>query len=324
MEKASDALKKLARQARIPITLTRAQKQLVLAGVEIKQEPDAIELAYLARELVSCTLPHTDPGEVPLWTRTNGNITLVLARTGYDAKKRRPIGYPFGSLPRLLLFWLNTEAVQTGKRRLELGHSFSGFVRQLGLDSSQGGPRSDFQRLREQMRRLFSSAINFQAEDVSDGLQLDISVNMNIVSRRELWWDPKSPEQVTLFGSWLELGEDFFKTITASPVPSDMRALTALKRSPLALDLYCWATHKAEYVSRKNKNQFIPWKGLMGQFGSDYGTVKNFRQKAIAALKKIEAVYPGLKLQDAEGGIVVLSSSTPSVPKKPPSRLLES
>src|ERR1035441_785753 len=46
----------------------------------------------LARELVSCTLPHTDPGEVPGWTRTKGNITLVLARTGYDAKKRRPIG----------------------------------------------------------------------------------------------------------------------------------------------------------------------------------------------------------------------------------------
>jgi hypothetical protein len=73
-------------------------------------------------------------------------------------------------------------------------------------------------------------------------------------------------------------------------------------------------------VSRKGKSQFVPWAGLMGQFGADYGTVKNFRQKAIAALKKIQTVYPGLKLRDAEGGIVVHSSSQPAVPHKPSRR----
>jgi hypothetical protein len=35
----------------------------------------------------------------------------------------KPIGYPFGSIPRLLLFWITTEAVQTKVRRLELGKS---------------------------------------------------------------------------------------------------------------------------------------------------------------------------------------------------------
>ena len=63
-----------------------------------------------------------------------------------------------------------------------------------------------------------------------------------------------------------------------------------------------WATHQAEYVSRKNKNQFVPWKGLMTQFGCDYTDQKDFRKKAIAALKKIQTVYPGLKLEDAERG----------------------
>jgi len=307
----------LAEMAKQVAPLTRAQEKLIDAGVEISQEPDAIELAYLARQLVQCTLPHGDPGDVPLWTRTNGNVTLVIARTGFDPKVQKPIGYPYGSLPRLLLFWLNTEAVRTGKRRLEMGDTFADFIRQLGLDPSRGGVRSDAKRLQEQMRRLFSAAINFQANKVElDGRHQEQSFNMNVASRRELWWDPKHPEQVGLFGSWVELGELFFQAITESPVPGDMRALRALKRSPLALDLYNWSTHKALSVARKGQSQFIPWIGLMRQFGTDYTNPKDFRKKAIAALKKIEAVYPGLKLQDAEGGIVVHSSSRPAVPHK--------
>jgi hypothetical protein len=307
----------LAEMAKDVTPLTRAQEKLIEAGVEINQEPDAIELAYLARQLVQCTLPHGDPGDVPLWTRTNGNVTLVIARTGFDPRTHKPIGYPYGSLPRLLLFWLNTEAVRTGKRRLEMGDTFADFMRQLGLDPSRGGVRSDAKRLQEQMRRLFSAAINFQANKVDlNGREQEQSFNMNVSSRRELWWDPKHPEQVGLFGSWVELGELFFQAITESPVPGDLRALRALKRSPLALDLYNWSTHKALSVARKGQSQFIPWIGLMRQFGTDYKDPKDFRKKAIAALKKIEAVYPGLKLQDAEGGIVVHSSSRPAVPYK--------
>ncbi len=62
----------------------------------------------------------------------------------------------------------------------------------------------------------------------------------------------------------------------------------------------------------------------MGQFGTDYSDCKDFRKKAIAALKKIQAVYPGLKLQDAEGGIIVHSSSRPAVPSRPSKRMIES
>jgi hypothetical protein len=299
--------------AREPAPITRAQHKLLDAGVEIVQAPDAVEMAYLARELVHCTLPHRDPGDVPLWTRTNGDLTLVVARTDIDPKTLKPIGYPYGSLPRLLLFWMNTEAVRTGKRRLDLGDTFSGFIRELGLDSSRGGPRSDYRRLREQMTRLFSSAITFRRHMESDGIERDKRMNMSVTSESELWWDPKRPDQIALWGSWLELGEKFFQAITTSPVPTDLRALRALKQSPLALDLYIWATYKAFTVARTGKSQFVPWIALKRQFGCDYKQTRDFKLKAIAALEKIQAVYPGLKLQDADGGIVVLASSRPAV-----------
>jgi len=127
---------------------------------------------------------------------------------------------------------------------------------------------------------------------------------------------------MNLWGSWVELSQEFYHAITASPVPLDMRALRALKRSPLALDLYSWATHKANSVYRKGKAQFVPWAGLSAQFGSEYANHLDFKRKAKAALKKIEAVYPGLKLQDAVGGIVVLPSSRPAVAPKDVRRLL--
>lgn len=62
--------------------------------------------------------------------------------------------------------------------------------------------------------------------------------------------------------------------------------------------------------------------GLMRQFGTDYADPKDFRKRQLLRFGKIQSVYPGLKLQDAEGGIVVHSSSRPAVPYKPSARSL--
>jgi hypothetical protein len=140
---------------------------------------------------------------------------------------------------------------------------------------------------------------------------------MSIASASEHWWDPKKPDQVNMWDRWVERGDKFYAALTTSPVPVDVSALRALKRSPLALDLYAWATHKALSVARKGKPQFVPWRGLKDQFGADYADTQNFRIKAVHALKKIEAVYLGLKLQDATGGLIVLPTSRPAIGLKP-------
>ena len=310
-------LKEMTREV---AAMAPTKERFLDAAVDIRQEPDDYELAYMARELVQCTLPHSNPGDIPVWTRTNGNIRLVIVRTTYDSKKQKLVGFPYGSTPRLLLFWMTTEAVQTGKRRLELGDSYAGFLRDIGLDpSTGGGKRSDAARVKEQTRRLFGAAIGIQKSESVNGLEHEQVGKMLVSSKSELWWDPKSPEQLAMWGSWVELGEDFYKTITTAPVPADMRALRVLKRSPLALDLYVWATYKALTARRKGKPLYVPWQGLMKQFGADYGDPKDFRKKAIAKLKMIQAVYPGLKLADASGGLQILPTSTPAIPTKSPS-----
>ena len=112
---------------------------------------------------------------------------------------------------------------------------------------------------------------------------------MQIAPKGELWWDFKSPEQPTLFGSWIELGEEFYNAIITAPVPLDKRALTALKRSPMALDLYSWATYKTFVLSHsRKKEQFIPWRSFMLQLGANYSNVKDFKTKTKATFKKVQ------------------------------------
>ncbi len=136
-------------------------------------------------------------------------------------------------------------------------------------------------------------------------------LDMQVAPKGELWWDPHDPEQGTLWGSYVILGEDFFTAITAAAVPVDMRVLRAIKRSPLALDLYAWATWR---VFKLQKSQFIPWEGLMQQMGSEYSDTDNFVRKAKAALRKIRAVYPALKLDYAKGGFFLHPSLTAIAP----------
>ena len=310
-----------------PKAVTKAERLLIETAAEVTQDPpDPDELAFMARELVQCTLPHSDPGQVPFWARKNGNFTLSIV-SQYDPQTGKLVGYPYGSLPRLLLFWMTSEAVRTGNRRLELGSTYNEFLRVIGLSpATGGGKRGDGPRVRNQSRRLFTSSISFiYAEEMQKmraaGAFREARVNMNVTSKMMLWWDPKQPDQMTLWDNWIELSDEFFKALTAAPVPLDLRALKALKRSPLALDLYAWSTHKALTVARKGKAQFVPWRGLAAQFGADYSDTQNFRRKAEDALRKIQAVYPGLKLGPATGGLVVLPSSRPAIDWKPSKRL---
>ena len=132
MESAGDVLQKMriARQLTLPEdasvpppgALTRHQQEIIDAATLIKEcWPDASDLAFMAKHLVQVTLPHRDPGDVPFWSRTNGDLTLVIARTQVNEEANQLIGYPYGTIPRLLLYWITREAVRSKSRRLELG-----------------------------------------------------------------------------------------------------------------------------------------------------------------------------------------------------------
>lgn len=285
--------------------ITRQHSKLLDAAEAIRFDPDKTEAAFIARQLVQATLPHKNPGNIPAWSRTNGNLKLAI-QPGWDHDKDKTIGYPYGTIPRLLLFWMTTESIKTNNPRLELGNNLASFMRQLGLDPSRRGRGSDAVRLRDQMQRLFKATISFHQKREEDGHKGEAWLDMKVAPKGVLWWDEKQPEQPTLWDSWIQLGEDFFNAIIAAPVPVDMRALKALKRSPLALDLYSWATYTAYQTQKTGQSRNVSWEMLHQQLGAEYHDIKEFARKARAALRKVQTVYHELGLNFETGGVKVL------------------
>ena len=256
---------------------------------------------FMARLMMLCSLPRTNPGRRLQYKRVNGPYTLVMTAVGKT-------GLPFGNLPRLLLAWVSTEAVRTQSRELFLGTSLSEFMRKLGL-APVGGART---RLRNQMKRLFNAHIQLAYEDE----RISASVNSPLASRTEFWWNPKRPDEPMLWESRIELGEKFFQEIVSHAVPLDMNILKALRRSPLGLDVYLWLTCRTFSLRRPLR---LSWPRLYRQFGvdpamaGDKRTVDAFRTDCLRELTKIKVAWPDLNYS-AGKGVLVLWPSKPAVP----------
>jgi Plasmid encoded RepA protein len=275
--------------------LTRIDK-LITTSIAIQDVDayDADELGFMARAMVMASLPHSRV-EGTEFERSNGDYTLSIV-----APSR--VGLPYGTIPRLLLCWLTTEAVRTKERELVLGDSLSGFMRQLDLVPT-GGRWGSITRLRNQTERLFASSVTAIYRD----RQRTRIENRAVIDSADLWWHPKEPNQGSLWQSTVTLSEPFFREIVDRPVPIDMRALRGLKKSPMALDVYVWLTYRMSYLTKPTE---ISWHSLQGQFGAGYPTtpqgIRHFRQKFLAAMKRVQLVYNGGRATPTDGGMKLL------------------
>ena len=111
-----------------------------------------VEKAYMTRFLVQATLPHTDPGDISMWRRVSRDVELII-QPGV-APGGKSYGLPYGSIPRLLLLWITTEALRTKSRDLYLGRSMCDFVERIGITRT-GGRGGGITAFRRQCRKLF-------------------------------------------------------------------------------------------------------------------------------------------------------------------------
>ncbi len=303
-----------AERSRTPIVEAPNTRQLdrMSSAAEAISAGSAIDcgaLGFMAKSLVQTTLPHSaHPG--PRYVRTDGNLTLSITDVG-------GAGLPYGSYPRLILIWMTTEAVRTASRELKLGSSLSSFMAQLGLQAT-GGHWGTIPRFRDQMQRLLGAAISTRLYSESGGQVHSAGNNLLLADRFDLWWTPQKLPPMIPPKSSVTLSTQFFEQIVESPVPLDLRAIRALKRSPLALDLYAWATRRVSYLSRPT---LIPWESLRLSFGAGYANTpqgrSRFRGKAIEAFQRVVIVYPKLKIENQERGALLRPSCThvPRIPR---------
>lgn len=263
-------------------------------GLDLDDASRRGTLGYMARAMVQATIPHKNVAGTE-FVRTNGAFSMSIQAPAST-------GIPYGTIPRLLMAWVTTEAVRTREPVLELGPSLSHFMRQLDLVPT-GGRWGSVPRLKKQMERLFSSTISLNYA----GQRAHAGMGLRVAKEYLLWWDPARPEQATLWMSTVTLSRDFFDEITDRPVPINMGALKCLKRSPFALDIYTWLTYRMSYLRQPT---VIPWEALQTQFGADYHLTRQFKAAFLGHLRSVVTVYRDAKITEATGGLELRPSPT--------------
>ena len=137
--------------------LDKLVRQALMIEAEDARQAGAVR--FMARALTQATMPHkATPGNE--FKRRNGSFTLSMLSPS-------DIGLPYGSIPRLLVSWLTTEAVRSKSPVLELGPSLSAFMAELDLTPT-GGRWGSITRLRDQMTRLFASSVTLSLIHISE------------------------------------------------------------------------------------------------------------------------------------------------------------
>ena len=290
----------------------KRQVDFIERSIALRDEQSAEfnEIGYWARVWVQASLPHSDPGKVNVWGRENGSFSLTV-QPGIDIVDGREVnfGIPYGTIPRLLMCWMCTEAVRTRTPKLFLGESLAEFMATVGIGSATGGRWGSITRLKQQLKRLFEARISYRWRG-NDG---SARKSIEITNEEVLWWSEDKPDQSTLFRSYIVLGDAFFKDVITRPIPVKMEALRLLKQSPLALDLYTWLTYRVFGLSEPLA---VGWATLENQLGSEYRSTDEFARRCKQHLRKIKLVYPDLRFEFPRGRLLVLPSPTHVAPKR--------
>lgn len=262
------------------------------------------EISYWARVWVQGALPHSSPGNVPVWGRENGAFSLTV-QPGMDIVDGKTVNYgiPYGSIPRLIMCWMCTEAVRTKEPKLYLGESLSEFMHEVGIGRATGGRWGSITRVKDQMLRLTQARISYRYR----GEEACARKGMQIAKEDVLWWSEQEPDQSSLFQSYIVLDDAFFQEIVTKPVPIKLEALKLLKQSSLALDLYTWLTFRMYGL---DKPVVIAWSTLEKQLGANYKETKEFARKCKQTIEKVKILYPELKVQYLDGRLKLLPSAT--------------
>jgi replication initiator protein len=235
-------------------------------------------LSYYTPILIHCTLPHSDPKTV-VWQKTNGDVSLIVA-SGFD-RNLQPYGIPYGSFPRLVLAYIITRVIQTGERSIVLSSHFSTFLKEIGYTGNLRGNTRAANSIRSQLLRLLMANFRVEASAGTEEKGVTVGEKIDVARKYALWWDYKNPDQDSLWGSYIEISEEFREAILRAPVPLRTDILKVHRKSPLALDVYMWVSYRLFTMRAAGQESIsLGYGRLQEQFGTgisekDYRTFRS-------------------------------------------------
>jgi Plasmid encoded RepA protein len=253
------------------------------------------------------SLPHKRIEEA-VWKR-DGHRTTLLVESG-RSRTGALVGVPYGSIARLILLYLQTEAVRTNTPEVELGRSMKSWMIRMSLTT--GG--KTYQLVTEQARRISSCRLTFFT-DRENGIEG--RHNGAFVQDAITFASITDDDQPSLWQDRVRLDPSFWRSLKEHPVPVREEAIRAIGTRSLAIDVYIWLAYRLHSLSKSTP---VSWASVHAQFGAGFRLARQLKPTFIDALNMALAVYPEARV-DADRQGLLLHPSAPAVPKAEARRL---
>jgi hypothetical protein len=285
---------------------TKAERHAVDAAATVLAEEES-RLGITHAGFAMTSLPHKRIEE-GLWRR-EGHRTTLLVESGRN-RNSDLLGVPYGSIARLILLYLQTEAVRTNSPEVELGRSMNSWMGRMSLTT---GGRT-YQLVTEQARRISGCRLTFftdrenGTERRQNGAFVQDAISLSGVM---------ADNQPTLWQDRVRLDEGFWRSLREHPVPVREEAIKAIGTRSLAIDVYIWLAYRLHALSRTTP---VSWMAIHAQFGAGFRLPRQIKPTFLDALTMALAVYPEARVDIQKAG-VVLHPSAPAVPRADARRL---
>jgi Plasmid encoded RepA protein len=278
--------------------VTKHERNVVEAAYQVLSD-DAERMGFTYSGFALTSLPHKPQTEL-VWKREGHNLTM-LVESGRN-RQGHPLGLPHGSYARFILLFLQSEAIRTGSREVELGRSMRVWLGSMGL--STGG--KTYRKVNDQARRISGCSLTF----FTDRAGAQIKSRGGFV-KTEITLTNATDEQPALWQDRVLLDEDFYRALREHPVPLSETALRAIGPRSLVIDIYIWLAYRLHAL---RKDVEIGWPSLHAQFGAEVGRIRGFRKYFIDCLAIATAAYPEAQVALGERGLI-LRPSRPAIAK---------
>jgi Plasmid encoded RepA protein len=286
---------------------TKVERQVVDAAAFVMADEES-RLGITHAGFAMTSLPHKRIKE-GFWKR-EGYRTTLLVESGRD-RSGSMIGVPYGFIARLILLYLQTEAIRTGSPEVELGRSMKSWMGRMSLTT--GG--KTYQLVTEQARRISACRLTFFS-DHENGTEArhNGAFVQDAISLSGIVSDESQP---SLWQDRVQLDPGFWQSLKEHPVPIREESIKAIGTRSLAIDVYIWLAYRLHSLSRSTP---VSWAAVHTQFGAGFRLVRQIKPTFIEALQLALAVYPEAWVDIEKEGIV-LHPSPPAVPKAEARRL---
>lgn len=273
------------------------QRHLIDIAAEILAD-DAQKIGITYSGFCLTGFPHKRLAEDAAWEKSGHNVSLLIepGRLKTGPGPAQFTGVPYGARARIIMIYLQTQAVCTESREVQLGRSMRNWMARMGV--AVGGETA--RALRDQARRISTCHIRFfwNATD-SAGRRGQGFTNGSIIKDGFFFREEPDDEQGALFEDVVTLDETFYAALRAHPVPLLESAIRALKEKSLSLDIYIWLAYRLHSLKSPTT---LSWAALTAQFGGGFRLPRQFKAYFIEALGAAMAAYPDAKIDvEAEG-----------------------